>query len=400
MSEVENMLRQRIKYERYQAFHRKCSLTSICKMPRIIAPWTYGTQSPCRPRASMLMTPRIRSLKAKDAYVVHRLAHPHQIITNTISHRCKHNAQESPLLRMPAEIRRIIYEYALGRNDLHIFRHPNQPSMTKTRLSCKVCVSPCDCAEQLTAYGANLTGAHHSHHHVCYSNVFGYGLDLSLLRSCSQIYMEASLLLFAHNNLVFAETELLPLFTRKLALMQAAAIKSLNLDNITVFDLFDDSYWSPFPGLRYLAVAVRGHDRCVDNNSFWSSNCRELNHIVLTNFHQQWQEEPAYAPLGRLNLETFQFHVTCVSGYHRRGCRTLGEWQQWAKTIEREVSTRWTKQEARRRQAQTRLLQAADWPTGPIFGTWSLRETAWDVVHWLVLRLPFWKDFLLRKLWP
>jgi hypothetical protein len=299
---------------------------------------------------------------------------------------------------MPPEVRNQIFEYALGSSDLHISRHPNQPSMTKTRLSCKVCVSLCYCAVRITR--GNLNNAHHSHHHVCYTDIFGYSPDLSLLRSCSQIYMEASLLPLTHNNFMFGETELLPLFTSKLAPMQAAAITSLTLDNIAVFDLFDDSHWKPFSGLRYLAAAVRGHDGCVDDNSLWLSDCRKLNREILLNRRQWWREEPTYAPLGRLNLETFQFRILCASGRRRARCRTIREWQHWGKMIEREVSGRWTKQGARRRQEQTRLLQAADWPTGPLFGTWSLRETAWDVVHWLVLRLPIGKDFLLRNLWP
>jgi hypothetical protein len=211
--------------------------------------------------------------------------------------------------------------------------------------------------------------------------------------------MEASLLPFT-NNISFAETELLPLFINKLAPMQAAAITSLTLDNITVFDLFDNSYWKPFPSLRKLSVTVRGHDGCVEENAVWLSGCRRLNRVYLRNFRQRWREEPAYAPpLGKLNLETLRFRVVCASGYPRMRCRALGEWQQWVKMIEREVSGRWSKQKARRRQEQMRVLQAAKWPTLPPWRT-QWRETAWMVVRWIFLRLPIpiWKESLLRKL--
>jgi hypothetical protein len=148
---------------------------------------------------------------------------------------------------MPPEVRTRILEYALSGNALHIFRNPNQTSMRTTRPSCKVCVSPCWCSVRITAFLASHDDRHRLHRHVCYTNVFGYRLVLSLLQSCSQIYMEASLLPFTQNHFIFGETELLPLFTSKLAPAQAAAITSLSLDNITVFNLFDDSYWTPFP---------------------------------------------------------------------------------------------------------------------------------------------------------
>jgi hypothetical protein len=283
-----------------------------------------------------------------------------------------------------------------------MFQHPKQPSMHQTRLSCKVCITPCPCHVHLTAHLAsiNLTDTHRRHHHTCYTNVFGCRLDLSLLLACSQIYMEASLLPFSHNNFMFAETELLPLFTNKLAPMQAAAITSLTLDNITAFDLFDGSHWKPFPSLRNLAATVRGHEGCVDDNHFSLLGCRKLNRFLLLNARRWWCEEPAHAPLEKLNLEMFRFRVMCASGHRQTRCRTLGEWRQWAKMIEREVSERWTKQEARRRQEQTRLLQATKWPTLPLWCTRSLRETTWEVVRWIVLRLPIpiCKEGLLRKL--
>jgi hypothetical protein len=250
--------------------------------------------------------------------------------------------------------------------------------MHQTRLSCKVCITPCPCHVHLTAHLAsiNLIDTHRRHDHTCYTNVFGYRLDLSLLLACSQIYMEASLLPFSHNNFMFADTELLPLFTNKLAPMQAAAITSLTLDNITAFDLFDGLYWKPFPSLRNLAATVRGHEGCVDDNHFLLSGCRKLNRFFLLNARRWWREEPAHAPLEKLNLEMFRFRVVCASGHRQTRCRTLGEWQQWAKMIEREVSEKWTKQEARQRQEQTRLLQAPKWPTLLLWWTRSLRETA------------------------
>jgi hypothetical protein len=335
----------------------------------------------------MIMRPGIRSLKAKHANVVqHSLIHMKPSLTPF--HRHEHNTRNSPFLRLPAEVRNQIYEHALGNNTLHIFRHPNQPRMTQTRLSCKVCITPCPCTVRITAHLATWTDAHRRHHHICYANPFGYRLDLRFLQTCSQIYVEASLLPFTLNNLVFAETELLPLFTDKLAPLQAAAITPLNLDNITAF-----------PSLRNLSATVRGHDGCIDDNYFWLSGCRKLNRVYLLNCRQRWREEPAHAPLGKLNLETFRFRVVCASGYPRMRCRALREWQQWAKMIEREVSGRWTKQEARRRQEQMRVLQAAQWPTLPPWRT-QWKETAWVVVRWIVLRLPIpiWKESLLRKI--
>jgi hypothetical protein len=399
MSEVETLLRQRITFVHYQAFHSKCSRFSICNTPRTIATRSYGTQSLCRPRASTLIIPKLRSLKAKNAYVFQRLVWLHQSSTNIFS-RHEHNAQESPLLRMPPEVRNKIYEYTLGGNALHIFRNPNQPSMSTTRLGCKACVSPCRCSVRITAFLVSHNDRHRLHHHVCYTNVFGYRLDLSLLHSCSQIYMEASLLPFTQNHFIFGETKLFPLFTSKLALAQAVAITSLSLDNITVFDLFDDCYWTPFPSLRGLSVTVRGHNGCTDDNTFWLSGCRKLNRIWLQNTLQWWREDPAYAPLGQLNLETFRFRLVCSSGYRQLRCQTLREWNQWAKMVEREVSTRWTKREAQKRREEMRLLQAAEWPTEPWLSRWSLREMAWDAVEWFILRLPIWTRLLSRKIWP
>jgi hypothetical protein len=387
-----SLSRKREELLSYQEFERGCGLWHICDMPRTMAPYDFGMHSPCRPWASMIMRPGIRSLKAKHAYVVqHSLFHTKPSLTPF--HRHEHNTRKLLFLRLTAEVRNQIYEHALGNNKLHIFRHPNQPRMTQTRLSCKVCITPCPCTVRITAHLATRTDAHRRHHHICYANPFGYRLDLRFLQTCSQIYMEAFLLPFTLNNLVFAETELLSLFTDKLAPIQAAAITSLTLDNITAFDLFDESYWEAFPSLRNLSATVRGHDGCVEENAVWLSGCRKLNRVYLLKCRQWWREEPAHAPLGKLNLEGFRFRVVCASGHRQTNCRTLREWQLWAKMIEREVSGRWTKQEARRRQEQMRVLQAAKWPTLPPWRT-QWRETAWMVVRWIVLQfpIPIWKE--------
>jgi hypothetical protein len=78
------------------------------------------------------------------------------------------------------------------------------------------------------------------HHYVCRTLRFNFQLNLSLLRTCSQVYMEAALIQLIH-NLNLADASFLPRFTANLVSLQTAAITSLAL-NIFMFDLFDEAY--------------------------------------------------------------------------------------------------------------------------------------------------------------
>ena len=163
------------------------------------------------------------------------------------------------MLKLPAELRNEIYEYALGHNTLHISRYI---AHTRSR-GCVILFKSCICT--MHKWWSN-DNDHPFHHDMCRLDPFVVRLHLSLLRPCSQIYMEAALIPFMHNAFSFAHGPLLPQFISGLVPAQAAAMTALSLSNIFVADLSDRRCWPGFLDLRHLAISINGHKSCTDGH--------------------------------------------------------------------------------------------------------------------------------------
>ena len=200
------------------------------------------------------------------------------------------NAEDSPLLRLPTEVRNCIYSYALGGNLIHIFRaevsglNPRRHNKLPiaTHLNHTICranqtnehviqtfdssghTPGCDedrhqdClplahsgrfSSSRSTYNSSVTTAHWrtrlqaetpepeyglryqlDHTHDDYSH-----LSLCLLRSCRQIYRETALIPYAENSFVFTllggpgEDKLVDRFIESLLLGQKRAINTVTL---------------------------------------------------------------------------------------------------------------------------------------------------------------------------
>lgn len=179
----------------------------------------------------------------------------------------------------------------------------------------------------------NTYGSEHPfHHEICRLEPLVLRLHLSLLRCCSQIYMEAALIPFIHNTFSFAEGAVLPQFISSLVPAQATAITSLALNNIFAADLFDWEYWYGLPELRHLTVTVRGHEECISGNGFFGDH-RRLNDSYLASARKVWQDAPTHEPLEHFNLDSFKLRVVCSSSLLLKDCPTHRDWQLWADTI-------------------------------------------------------------------
>ncbi|KAK5173073.1 uncharacterized protein LTR77_003195 [Saxophila tyrrhenica] len=184
------------------------------------------------------------------------------------------NAQASPLLRLPAEVRNLIYEYVLCNLVVHISvrdavdegrgcynvedyyddpRRKPKPSdmmLTFANIICQLSPNAQDKAYELSKQPNPATSpvTYCLEHGPCYTNLSRLKfsstscdvvtsshlrplqLSLSCLRTCRQIHHEAHLLPYTDNAFAFHESETFNLFVRTLAPAQRAAINTIHID--------------------------------------------------------------------------------------------------------------------------------------------------------------------------
>ena len=296
------------------------------------------------------------------------------------------------MLRLPAEVRNQIYEYALGHNTLHISRH-----IAHTRNGgCVIFFKSCICT--VHKWWSNDL-EHPFHHDVCRLDPFVRRLHLSLLRSCSQIYMEAALFPFIHNTFSFAHGPLMPQFISSLVPAQATAITSLSLSNIFAADLLDRDYWVGFPDLCHLAVVINGHEGCTDEHGDLR-DYRRFNGLCMWSSRKVWQEFPLHEPLEHFNLESFKLRIVCASGLTIKPCSSREEWEQWAETIEQRVLARRFKKRLERRQDSERRLLQIRRINHAVPGQSWLGDRLWRVTRWCIQWLADFKRSLVIPLPP
>lgn len=233
------------------------------------------------------------------------------------------------------------------------------------------------------------------HHTLTHLKLFAPHLHLALLRSCSQIYMEAALIPFIKNTFTFANADLLSRFTSSLIPAQGAAITSLIISNISAADLLDPSYWEGFPCLRHLAVGIRGHKDCLHGDADLRDGGRS-NSLYMSNARITWQNDPSCKPLDHLDLVSFSFNILCSCCLSISHCPTLRYWQQWSKTIEQRVLTTSFKARHENRRASGRQSPQIH-PVGQLELGGSCVGNTIRKVDVTVRSLPFWLEDVSKE---
>ncbi|CAN9339028.1 unnamed protein product [Alternaria sp. RS040] len=126
------------------------------------------------------------------------------------------NQRNSPLLRLPAELRNRVYEYALGGHEIWVTTPIPE---TKTKI---------------------------------YLDRWGDVPAFTLLKVCSQIYAEAALLPYSLNTFFFNGKLSLDLFVKEFPKSATQAIRRLMLDDWAGMGSFRTFAWNvvPFQGLQ------------------------------------------------------------------------------------------------------------------------------------------------------
>ncbi|QIW97148.1 hypothetical protein AMS68_002666 [Peltaster fructicola] len=150
------------------------------------------------------------------------------------------NAAESPLLRLPPEIKNQIYGYVLGGNEVHVWPQPTHGS--------DIIVSVCKELESEWQFSSNIrytasrglnlreTSSFWLRHYAC---VVGckhnrLSLDLRVLLVCRQIHNEACLIPFTHNTFLVYMVDGFRRWQARLIPAQLRAVQSI----IAHFDVY------------------------------------------------------------------------------------------------------------------------------------------------------------------
>lgn len=141
-----------------------------------------------------LTKPKLRSWKAKKAYAAPQDRHITQRSAN-FSYRYAHNAESSPLLRLPGELRNRIYKDVLGRKTVQIFR---SAFMDIPGWGCAMCFQIYVCTNHMPDDSEQPY-----EHEFCRLFPPVTYLYLGFMRCCSQVYSEAALIPFIHNTFSF-----------------------------------------------------------------------------------------------------------------------------------------------------------------------------------------------------
>ena len=152
----------------------------------------------------------------------------------------QNNAQNSRLLSLPAEIRNRIYVYVLGGRDVHIHgvhkRNVDSPDFTHSL--CTTMVSDGDIMARVKAPGGSVVWATYEHRHLVCHQRHSEGherLCLSILQTCSQIYIEAALIPFATNTFAVRPLQLLDHLVIRLNPTQSRAIRTISTADTNPF---------------------------------------------------------------------------------------------------------------------------------------------------------------------
>ncbi|KAK5684904.1 hypothetical protein LTS10_002979 [Elasticomyces elasticus] len=197
----------------------------------------------------------------------------------------KKNATNSPLLRLPPEIRNQIWCLVLGGNSIHAC------TLGDKYKDHSICQNPEDELNTALVVTRHLqkdekTGWYDGHgaHYV------GVPLRLAIIQSCRQTHQETALLPYQNNKFVCLDFENLACFLRTLVLEQARAIETLTVHvrwpyaTATVKNLLGRK----LKGLRTLTCFLEMGNDIDDNlnadvvNSKWTDSVLQFQDLELT----------------------------------------------------------------------------------------------------------------------
>ena len=211
------------------------------------------------------------------------------------------------LLRLPQEIKYLIYESVLGSQLIHIRRDPKKSGYSFTHYSCQAKYSEKE-AEKIFAaskepwYSTDIQ----SRHEACYPRFLSetcyqchepndiasesYArLSLAFLRCCRQMYEEARSTIFAKSTFSFTDSAHLLLFSGPRSHIESA-IRSLHLDFIVsnfseeqLCNLAFASIFRDIESLQHIYINLelrRGRDRYLTKWRFKQpEECSALSHL-------------------------------------------------------------------------------------------------------------------------
>jgi hypothetical protein len=176
------------------------------------------------------------------------------------------NSTDSPLLRLPAELRNKIYAYAVGGYVIYVLDlRWGDPLVTPEirlclsklfRLSGPLIRTPRD----ETAYRDGSEESTHRSLHKC--KVVSKIQNLSLV--CRQIAAESSLFPFKYNTFKFDGQQTLEAFAQRLSLPQLCAVQTIGVELSSAFE--ELVYWNlkqilfDLPSLRRIMLTSRDHE--------------------------------------------------------------------------------------------------------------------------------------------
>lgn len=226
------------------------------------------------------------------------------------------NAQQSPLLRLPAEIRNRIYELVLGGNRVHISPRKDPWGNRYRPVICGVHPDNEDIEEDYKTNGRLDSDderlnppklAFDQTHRRCIDRQLDWSicgssdyLSLSLLRVCRQTHQETALLPFSLNTFVVTPIRDLADFLSALTMSQKNAIEALTLlCRCHFFHPTLPARWtSRLDGLRSLTITVEAWNTPKSLQELMKTTA--LNHSELYSNNVSWQ------PVADVKVKVFQ----------------------------------------------------------------------------------------------
>ncbi|OCL14808.1 hypothetical protein AOQ84DRAFT_230289 [Glonium stellatum] len=193
------------------------------------------------------------------------------------------NSNQSPLLRLPAEVRNQIYEYALSRELVHVDVQGKESSREVCHWLCSAVISEQEAYDQsqvpLEIHHDDQIPLYSTRHERCVKPTSRRGslgrrqkvLHMELLRSCKQVYQETALLPYTHNTFSFSSPDALTCFISTLIPDQRCALRAFHF-RIPIDDMPQGTWpWNDaitvtlvksLPGLRVLRLDLALGQHC------------------------------------------------------------------------------------------------------------------------------------------
>lgn len=276
----------------------------------------------------------------------------------------KHNAINSLFFTLPPELRNRIYGLLLGNRTIHVVY------TLEEGVRCAFCHLTAENEWYARTAGSPMNFMDHAfsiHSRRCCTNMDHFlesspylPIHPNILGTCSQIYLEAALIPFAHNTFLVSNDNDLSAFLSKLAPSQSNAIRTMHLPDAGNYNFARDNVWSKLRGLRTLHIVVRPRTPPLRHLSL---NACARAEIDLRNTELRTKKgRLVFEPLKRLNLRSFHLNVI-VPPRTNPSCPSITEFRIACRRIEREVLKGWDK-EAQENDSSKRCLRGT-------MGRWS-----------------------------